>query len=131
MKKREAIRVCRKLGLKERPRKELQYTYRGPTGKLLLTTAVPKGRGDLSPYVARKFRNQLRRIIEVLAWSTDESDTPRRVIGAAARWSLTSNAVDHDRVLDICRAELGGQRAHAAAVLADVIQQAEKKRGAD
>ncbi len=81
-------------------------------------------------FMASGDAQHVRRIIKVLQWSEDESDTARLLIGGAARWSLTSNAVEHDRVLEICRAALEDQTARAAAVLAEVIQKAEEKRAA-
>jgi hypothetical protein len=53
----------------------------------------------------------------------------RRLIGASARWSLTSNAVQHPKVLAICRSQLPQQPREVAAVLADVIKEAEKALG--
>ena len=57
MKKKAALRVVQKLGFEIRTRKERFALYRH-RGKLILTTAVPKGHGDL--YVANQFRQQLK-----------------------------------------------------------------------
>lgn len=69
----------------------------------------------------------VERIIGVLPWAEAEGDADRMLIGGAARWSLTSNAVQHPRVLEIClRAEqrLAGVE---AAKLAEVISDARRQ----
>jgi hypothetical protein len=63
MTKREALKVVRKLGLKERKGKELFFKL-VHDGTTILTTAVPKGRGDLR--IERKFRQQLKLTSEQL-----------------------------------------------------------------
>lgn len=55
--KQEAGRVVAKFGMEERNRKELFYKFFW-NGTLVLTTAIPKGRGQLN--CSDKFRNQLR-----------------------------------------------------------------------
>ncbi len=57
MKKKEALKVVRKLGLEERRGKELFFKF-SHNDKLILTTAIPKGQGDL--YIEDKFRGQLK-----------------------------------------------------------------------
>lgn len=71
----------------------------------------------------------VRRIIEVLPWAeAGKEDFGRMLVGGAARWSLVSNAVQHDRVLEICRQELARQPEAAAKLLKAVVQDAEKQR---
>jgi hypothetical protein len=72
--------------------------------------------GDDSPVV---------RIISALPWVNVRGDIPRLSVGGAAKWSLTSNAVQHERVLAICRAQLGSQPQEVAHVLKVVIESAE------
>lgn len=70
----------------------------------------------------------VERIIGVLPWAEAEGDADRMLIGGAARWSLTSNAVQHAKVLEIClRAEqrLAGIE---AAKVAEVISDARRQR---
>lgn len=64
MTKQEALKVVRKLGLRERKGKEIffKFVYGGTT---ILTTAVPKGKGELR--IERKFRQQLKLTKEQLA----------------------------------------------------------------
>jgi len=55
--KQNAIRICRKLGLKERTGgKEIQFKL-VHNGITVLTTAVPKGKGEL--HIEDKIRKQL------------------------------------------------------------------------
>jgi len=57
MKKKETLHVIEKLGFEIRTKRENFALYRHG-GKLILTTAVPKGRGDL--HVKNQFRQQLK-----------------------------------------------------------------------
>jgi hypothetical protein len=57
MTKQEAHRVVAKLGFSARKGKELFYLYRF-NGKLVTTTAIPKGNGTL--HVENDFRQQLK-----------------------------------------------------------------------
>ncbi len=67
------------------------------------------------------------RLMTALPWTTVEQKDDRRPIGDAARWSLTSNAVQHPRVLAICRSQQERQPKDIANVLAEVIKQAERE----
>jgi hypothetical protein len=54
--KQKAIAVCEKLGLVKRARKEIQFKF-VYNGRTIMTTAVPKGKGEL--HIEDKIRNQL------------------------------------------------------------------------
>ncbi len=66
------------------------------------------------------------RIMSALPWVEIRGNVPKLMAGGSARWSLVSNAVQHPRVLDICRAQLKVQPKEVAIVLGGVISQAEK-----
>lgn len=66
------------------------------------------------------------RIITALPWVDVRGDKAKMMVGGAAQWSLVSNAVQHDRVLAICRAQLRRQPKEIAKALARVIAQAEE-----
>ncbi len=66
------------------------------------------------------------RLMEALSWVGEKGDALRLALGAAARWSLTSNAVRHPRVLEICRSQVFLQPTTVAAVLKEIIKDAEK-----
>lgn len=57
MTKQEALRIVEKLGFSARKGKELFFLFRHE-GRLITTTAIPKGKGTL--HVENDFRQQLR-----------------------------------------------------------------------
>jgi len=69
----------------------------------------------------------VERIISALPWIDVEGDINRLLVGGAARWSLTSNAVQHKRVLEICEGAVKTQSGEVAAKLGEVIANAKKE----
>lgn len=67
-------------------------------------------------------------VISVLPYSTIKGNIPHLLVGGSARWSLTSNAVQHKRVLDICEAQLEKQPKEVKEILSEVIAEAKKER---
>jgi hypothetical protein len=49
------------------------------------------------------------------------------MVGNSAKWSLTSNAIQHPRVLEICRSERSRQPDGVITVLSEIILKAEKE----
>ncbi|MFN8656955.1 MAG: hypothetical protein U0105_11500 [Candidatus Obscuribacterales bacterium] len=45
----------------------------------------------------------VKRLISVLPWEAQNKDLIKMQVGASARWSLTSNAEQHAKVLEICQ----------------------------
>ena len=70
----------------------------------------------------------VRAVIAVLPWTQIRGDVGRLAIGGAARWSLASNAVQHDRVLEICKTQLPVQPPQTARLLDEVVKAAEAER---
>lgn len=66
------------------------------------------------------------RIVSALPWATIKGDIPRLLVGGSAKWSLTSNAVQHPRVLEICRQLLPRSAKEVVAPLKTVIRDAEQ-----
>jgi hypothetical protein len=66
------------------------------------------------------------RIISTLPWVNVRGDVSRLLIGGMARWSLTSNAIQHQPVMATCKKELDSQPPEVADVLREVIAAAEK-----
>lgn len=66
------------------------------------------------------------RIMAALPWIEVRGNIPKLSVGGAAKWSLTSNAVQHERVMKICKAQLARQPKEVAAVLRQVIEEAEE-----
>jgi hypothetical protein len=67
-------------------------------------------------------------VISVLPYSTVKGNIPRLLVGGSARWSLTSNAIQHKRVLDICMSQLEKQPHEVKEILSEVISAATKAR---
>lgn len=67
------------------------------------------------------------RIISALPWVNVRGDVSRLVVGNAAKWSLESNAIQHERVLTICRKEESSQSGQIKEVLREIVTSAEKE----
>jgi len=74
------------------------------------------------------------RVMSALPWSTGEGDIKgdvnKLLVGKAAKWSLTSNAFQHERVMSICEAQLQSQPEEVAILLREVIEKARSQREA-
>jgi hypothetical protein len=68
------------------------------------------------------------RIISSLPWLEVKGDVKKLMIGGAARWSLISNAEQHERVLMFCREELKTQPKDVVEKLQEVVAEASKKK---
>ena len=68
------------------------------------------------------------RIISTLPWCDEKNDINRLLIGGAARWSLTSNCIQHRKVFEICKAQVSKQGERTSSILKEVIKQAEAGR---
>jgi len=69
----------------------------------------------------------VKRIITTLPWLDAKGDVNLLLVGGSARWSLTSNAVQHKRVLEICEETAKNQTGEVAVKLAEVIENAKKE----
>lgn len=69
----------------------------------------------------------VKRIATTLPWIDGKGDVTRLLTGGAARWSLTSNAVQHKRVLDICESIAAADNDEAAVKLRKIIEDAKKQ----
>jgi hypothetical protein len=69
------------------------------------------------------------RIISVLPWSevAPEHDLGKFTVGHAARWSLTSNAVQHEKIMTICLEQLSQQPVEIVEILEEVINEAQSQ----
>jgi len=66
------------------------------------------------------------RIISALEWMNSK-DVPKLRVGTNARWSLGGNAIQHPRVLEICKAQVLRQPQMVKQALVEVIAQAEEQ----
>jgi hypothetical protein len=66
------------------------------------------------------------RIISALPWVNVRGDVSRLLVGGTAKWSLISNAIQHELVMSVCRKEVVTQPNEVTEVLREVIASAEK-----
>ena len=78
-------------------------------------------------FMATGNKAPVQRIMTTLPWIDVKGDVNRLLIGGAARWSLTSNAVQHQRVLQFCEEEVSAQPKDVAAKLREVIANVRKE----
>ncbi len=69
-----------------------------------------------------------RRVMSILPWKDQHEDLQQAIIGEAAYWSLTSNALQHERVLALCRHEMKTSSASVRAILAEIVRRVEAER---
>lgn len=74
--------------------------------------------GDVAP---------VERVISALPWVNVKGNIDRLMVGGSARWSLTSNAVQHKRVLEICERLATEQSSETTIELLKVIKAAKKE----
>lgn len=67
----------------------------------------------------------VKRITEALSGLDDKDNMGVFIVASAARWSLTSNAVQFDKVLEILK---GIQKENSTKAIADIIEKAEETR---
>lgn len=79
-------------------------------------------------FMATGSKTPVVRIMTTLPWVDVKGDINRLLVGGAARWSLTSNAAQHQRVLEFCEAEVRTQPKEIAEKLREVIANAKKER---
>lgn len=97
-------------------------------------TDIPPERGSWvidmlwGDFIATGSEEAVKRIIDVLAWLHPGGEHSQMAVAASARWSLLGNAVQHERVLQICKAELARRPRDTTAVLRQVVEEAEAQR---
>ena len=69
----------------------------------------------------------IKRVMEVLLWFKPGGEAAKAMIGASARWSLTSNAVQHPKVMKVCKEVAVASSEPVRTILNDIIRNAEEK----
>lgn len=64
------------------------------------------------------------RVMDALPFSNEKKDVRKILVGGAARWSLASNAAQHEKVMQICEEQ---QKKSPNKILAEVIKDAHKQ----
>jgi hypothetical protein len=111
----------------------------GEYAKGLLATHPPDLLGDdvasagfldmlWGSFFATGSEKYVQRIISTLPLAKAEGDVQKKLIGAAAQWSLTSNATQHTRVMEICEADLKKLPVDQKDALAEVIKRAREEK---
>ena len=70
----------------------------------------------------------VERIMATLPWLERKEDLKRFLTGSSANWSLTSNAVQHPRVLEICEGAEKTQPEDVAKKLTEIVKKAKAQR---
>lgn len=115
-------------GLKERLRFVLD-------GSPISITDIPLEQGtwvldaNWGYFMATGDKRPILRVISALPWQDVKGDIGKLMVGGAARWSLTSNAVQHTTVLRICEEVAPQQSPEVSAKLVQVINEAKKELG--
>jgi hypothetical protein len=110
-------------------KKEFGYLYQGSP---MPVEEIPLEQGPWvldalwGNFMATGSKTPVLRIAMALPWIDVKGDINRLLVGGAARWSLTSNAVQHQRVMQICEAEVGKQPKKIAKKLREVIDDAKE-----
>lgn len=68
------------------------------------------------------------KIITVLPWANVKGDIPKLLIGGSARWSLTSNALQHDKIYIHCKSILNTQPESIKKELENILKQVDSKK---
>lgn len=79
-------------------------------------------------FMATGKKDPVERIMAALPWVDVKGDVNRLLIGGAARWSLTSNAVQHNRVFEFCEIATKTQAKEVALKLLEIVDAARKER---
>lgn len=78
-------------------------------------------------FLATGKKAPVARIMTALPWIDADRDISRMLIGHSAAWSLTSNAVQHPKVMTFCEEEVKTQPEDVAKKLSSVITKAKKR----
>jgi hypothetical protein len=70
----------------------------------------------------------VQRLISALPMLDTKGDVTKMLIGGAAQWSLTSNAIQHPRVMEICETELNTLPNDQKPALRKIIESSREKR---
>jgi hypothetical protein len=70
----------------------------------------------------------VEKIITKLA-DLDSKDSFQQTIAGSAMWSLTSNAIHHDKVFDVCKTQIETADQKTKGYLKEIVKEAKKQRG--
>ena len=111
-------------------KQEYSYLYKGSP---MAIEEIPLEQGTWvldvlwGNFSATGSKTPIIRIMSTLPWVDIKGDINRLMIGGAAQWSLTSNAVQHQRILGFCETEVSAQPQDVADKLRHIIESAKKE----
>jgi hypothetical protein len=117
--------------LKKRPalKEQFSYLYKGSPMEI---RQIPLEQGSWvldalwGNFMATGNTEPVARIMEALPWLDIKGETNKLLVAGAARWSLTSNAQQHKKVMAICESEIKKQPPAVQEKLKSVIAEAKK-----
>ncbi len=111
-------------------KEQFNYLYHGsPMG----ITDIPLEQGAWvldalwGNFMATGSKEPVVRIMQALPWLDVKGDVNRLLVGGAAQWSLTSNAIQHKKVMAICEDEAFKQSPEVQEKLEAVVAEAKQK----
>ncbi len=111
----------------EAQKKSFNYLYSGTS---MSVEDIPLEQGSWvldalwGKFMATGKKAPVDRIMEALPWFNIKGDVNRLVIGGAARWSLSSNAIQHKLVLEYCEQSKVKKSAEISKHLEVIVQEA-------
>jgi hypothetical protein len=117
--------------LEKRPvlKEQFNYLYQGSPMEI---QQIPLEQGPWvldalwGNFMATGNAEPVARIMEALPWLDVKGETHKLLVAGAARWSLTSNAEQHKKVMAICESEIKTQPPAVQDKLKSVITEAKK-----
>ncbi len=117
--------------LENRPalKEQFGYLYKGPPMEI---RQIPLEQGSWvldalwGNFMATGNTEPVARIMEALPWLDVKGETNKLLVAGAARWSLTSNAEQHEKVMVICESEIEEQPPAVKEKLKAIIAEAKK-----
>lgn len=111
-------------------KQQFEYLYKGspmPVDKIPLEQGAWVLDVLWGNFMATGSKVPVERIMTTLPWFDVKGDVNRLLIGGSARWSLASNAKQHQRVMQFCEEAVSTQPKEVAAKLREVIADAKKE----
>lgn len=111
-------------------KKDFEFLY---TGNPMAIEKIPLEQGPWvldslwGNFMATGNKAPVQRLISALPWVDIKDDIGRKMVGGAAQWSLTSNAIQHPLVLTICEQSVTEVSFEVAEKLRQVIENAKKE----
>lgn len=110
-------------------KEQFNFLYQGSP---MAVTSIPLEQGAWvldalwGNFMATGNKEPVVRIMQALPWTDVKGETNKLLVAGAAQWSLTSNAIQHKKVMAICESEANNQSPTVQEKLKAVIAEAKK-----